>query len=229
MCISLEKNIREGFWQKDLFHPRANPRAKKLNFWQKMAKREFSSQVSSPRPFHYLSAAMPTELTLHLSIPNAHTSKFRDFFDRKEQGIPEGCGSFGCPEAVFMPSAHMPSAVGAWHEHFAACRGRSAGRHLRSVMVASCSPPPLKSLPTATREGRQGGRGRGGAVPTAGCAWHAPSQACSVQRAGRHRPSGLGGGSCPPPDRSLARTLRGGRLEGGVELGWLCSRHTRAL
>ena len=61
----------EGFWQTDLFHPRANPRAKKFNFWQKMAKREFSFQDSNPRPCHYESAAMPTELTLHLSIPFA--------------------------------------------------------------------------------------------------------------------------------------------------------------
>ena len=78
-------------------------------------------------------------------------------------------------------------ALGAWHEHSSACRGRSAGRHLRPVLVGSFYPLPRTSLATASNEGRQEGRPH---VPAAGCALHDPSPACAGRWAGGHRRSG---------------------------------------
>jgi hypothetical protein len=98
-------------------------------------------------------------------------------------------------------------AVCAWHEPSPACRGRWGGRHRRSGLFCVCSPSPQKILFYHSEEGRQGGRGRGGAVLTAGCARHEPSPASSGQRAGRHRRSGTVGGSSPPPKDPLPERL----------------------
>ena len=73
----------------------------------------------------------------------------------------------------------VPITLCAWHKHSSACRGRSAGRHLRPVLVGSFYALPRTSLATASNEGRQEGRSHSGAVPAAGCALHDPSPACS--------------------------------------------------